>query len=266
MLVIGSSDTGGRSLSDPSQAWPNLVAAELGTALGQPVEPVDVPIIWMGPKAVPRALKALDEDQPEVVVFAYGAFHFIIATVEQRVLHRYGKRAHRLYKRLERRFEKSTRSDGAPPKRVNHLGRRIARRIIGVDTPSTREEVTALQSEVLRELSQREGVVVVMLAAPDVPGWMVQDNPRANLLLGAHREHMTQIGVGHHFLIADCVEEFRAAADRDRLSTADGIHKSAEGHLIQARSVMKVLLEPPSPLAPAEDAPARAASEPSTIG
>src|SRR5512139_1707049 len=85
MLVIGSSDTGGSTLADPELAWPRLVGKELATALGQPVDVVNLPVVHVGPKAVPRVEGALEREQPDLVVFAYGAYSFIIATVGQRV-------------------------------------------------------------------------------------------------------------------------------------------------------------------------------------
>lgn len=251
MLVIGSSDTDGRSLADPMQVWPNIVANELGEAIATKVEFINLPVVHVGPKAVPRVVDALEKHQPDLVIFAYGGYHFMIATVDQRVRRRYGERAFRVYKRLEKRFERATKNpDGRQSARVNHAGRRLARTIIGAETLATREEVVGIQSEIVRQLSQREGLVVVMLAAPDVPPSMVRDNPRANILLGEHREYMTNLALGHHFLIADCVDDFRSHAVREHLSTSDGIHKSADGHRIQADAIMKTLLQSPSPYAP----------------
>ena len=91
-----------------------------------------------------------------------------------------------------------------------------------------------------------------MLAAPDLPAAVVRENKNCNTLLAAHRDYMTAIGRGHHFLIAKAVEQFRLAASRESLSTTDGVHKSAAGHRIQADAIMKVLLSAPSPLAERE--------------
>jgi hypothetical protein len=94
MLVIGSSDTSdtsGASLQGPSQAWPRLVATELATAIGEPVDFTDVTVVPVGPKAVPRVENALHRTEPDLVVFGFGAFHFIIGTVGQRVHRRYGE-------------------------------------------------------------------------------------------------------------------------------------------------------------------------------
>lgn len=250
MLVIGSSDTGGASLADPSLAYPIVVGKELGAALGEPVEVVNLPVVHVGPKAVPRVVKALEEHAPDIVIFGYGPFSYVVGTVGQRVRRRYGARAYRLFHKMEVRFERATGGpDGEKPARVNHRGRWLARRIIGAEPPATKEEVTGIQVEILRQLSQREGLVVVLLHAPDLPPSVVRENKKANILLGEHRTYMTAVGRSHHFLIADVAEEFRAAASRESLSTSDGVHKSAAGHRIQADALLKTILSAPSPLA-----------------
>lgn len=249
LLVIGSSDTGGGSLADPALAYPRLVGQELGAAIGEAIEVVNLPVVHVGPKAVPRVVDALGKHQPDIVIFGYGAYAFIIATVANRVRRRYGERAYRFYHKIERRFETATASPiGGEGARLNRWGRWLAHRVIGAETQAGQEEVTGIQVEILRELSQRERLIVVMLGAPDVPASLVRDNKMANVLLDEHRKRMTHIAIGHRFLIADCVDVFRAAPERETLSTSDGIHKSAAGHRIQADAIMQTLLSPPSPL------------------
>lgn len=247
MLVIGSSDTAGSSLPDPAVAWPSTVGLELEQLLGEPVEVIDLPVFHQGPKAVPRVVNALDRHQPDLVVFAFGAYAFIVGTVGQRVRRRYGERAYRLFRRIEVRFEGRTANAEGRPARLNHAGRWLARHIIGAEAPATREEVTAIQSEILRELARREGTTLVMLFAPPLGASVERENRGANRKLDEHRQRMTALGRAHHFLIADCVPGFAAATAGLRHS--DGVHKGAAGHRIQADAVMAALLAPPSPYA-----------------
>ena len=249
ILVIGSSDTGGANLADPNDAYPQVVKNELAAAIGQECEVVNLPVVHVGPKAVPRVEAALEREQPDIVIFGYGAYSFIIATVSQRVRRRYGERTYQFFHKWEVRFEKKTGNPEGTPARTNHWGRWLTRRIIGAEAPATREEVVRIQTAIVNMLAQREGTTTVMLAAPDVPTALVKENPKANILLGEHRDYMTELARSHHFLIADCVQEFRDAPVRERLSTSDSIHKSAEGHRIQADAIMRVLLSPPSPFA-----------------
>jgi len=255
MLVIGSSDTAGTSLPDPSVAWPNLVARELGEAIGEAVEVIDLPVFHQGPKAVPRVTGALDRHQPDLVVFAFGAYAFIVGTVGHRVRRRYGERVYRLFRRLETRFEGQTANVEGKPARLNHAGRWLARRIIGAEAPATREEVTAIQSEIMRELARREGLTVAMLFAPPVAPAVDRENRGANRKLAEHRSRMTALGRSHHFLIADVMPGF-AAATGGALRHSDGVHKGPAGHRIQADALMAALLAPPSPYAPTPTATA----------
>ena len=127
------------------------------------------------------------------------------------------------------------------------------RRVIGAEPLTTRDETFGLQSEALRELAQRENLTVVMLGAPPIGDNLERENRGANAKLDAHREAMTAVGRGYHFLIADCLPGF-AAAQGGSLRHSDGIHKGAAGHRIQADSIMETLRTPPSPWAPVAEA------------
>ncbi|MBK7327672.1 MAG: hypothetical protein IPI85_00810 [Dehalococcoidia bacterium] len=254
MLIIGSSDTRGATLPDPSQAWPNLVAAELTRVFGEPVDFVDLPLVPVGPKAVPRVESALDKEHPDIVVCSAGAYQFIVGTVGLRVRRRYGERAYRWFRKLETGFERKTASPSGGPARTNHTARWLARRVIGAEAPSTKEEVTRVQTEMFHKLSQREGLIVVLLTTPPIGESLEKENKGANRLLTEHQERMGAVARSHHFLIADCRPGFAAAA-KVALRHSDGVHKGATGHRIQADAILSALLGSPSPLAPGEPAP-----------
>ena len=250
MLVIGSSDTGGGSLNDPAEAFPVLVGRDLGIALKQTVDVVNLPVVHVGPKAVPRVESALERENPDLVIFAFGAYHFIVGTVGQRVRRRYGERVYKLFRSLELRFEGKTENKDGRPARLNGTGRWLARRIIGAEPLSTQEEVSGIQTEILRLLSQREGTTVVILMAPPLADAVDRENKDANKRLAAHREDMTRIAEGYHFLVADCLPGFAAAEHSEgALRHSDGVHKGAAGHVIQAEALMQTLLSAPSPYA-----------------
>ncbi|MBI5947517.1 MAG: hypothetical protein HY875_05225 [Chloroflexi bacterium] len=248
MLVIGSSDTSGTSLADPSEAWPRLVGTELGEVVGETVDVINVPVVPVGPKAVPRVEDALQKHEPDLVVFAFGPYHYIVATVGQRVRRRYGERVYRAFRKIETRFEGATAKVDGAPARLNHMGRWLARRIIGAEPLSTKEEVTGIQLEIMRGLARREGLIVVILHAPDLGERIDRENKGANKRLREHREYMTGVGRSHHFLIADCVPGFEAARNQAPLRHSDGVHKGAAGHRIQADAIMAALQSPASPL------------------
>ncbi len=258
MLVIGSSDTTGITLADPSLAWPNAVGTQLSKTLGEPVDVANVPVVPVGPKAVPRVEAALEKHQPDLVVFSFGAYHFIVGTVGNRVRRRYGERVYRLFRKLEVRFESKTENKDGGPARWNRAGRWIARHTIGTEPLSTREEVIRIETDIMRLLSQRENLTVVIMLAPPLAESLSRENKGANDRLDIHRDEMNAFARGLHFLIADCIPGFAAAAAQDRLRHSDGVHKGPAGHVIQTEAIMKALLEPPSPFVPAKAAEATA--------
>jgi len=249
MLILGSSDTAGSTMQDPSLAFPWVISRELGAVVGDTVEVVDVPIVPVGPKAVPRAENALEQNQPDLVIFSFGAYHFIVGTVGLRVRRRYGERAYRLFRKAEVFFEGKTASPEGKPARLNRWGRLLARRVIGAEPLGTEEEVTAIHLEIMRLLAQREGLIVVVMLAPPLGENLERDNKGANRSLAKYREYMKGVARSHHFLVADCVPGFEEAARQGSLRHSDGVHKGAAGHRIQADAIMDVLLHPPSPLA-----------------
>ncbi|MGE3422426.1 MAG: hypothetical protein AB7N24_10300 [Dehalococcoidia bacterium] len=247
MLVIGSSDTSGITLANPGDAWPNLVGGQLSAAIGEEVEVENLPLVPSGPKALPRVEKALEKHDPDLVVFSFGGYHFLVGTVGNRVRRRYGDRAYKFFRKLEVRFESKTENKAGGSARLNRAGRWLARHVIGAEPLSTREEVTSVELEVMRTLSQRENLTVVILYAPPLAESLSRENHNANAILDDHREEMNAHGRSFHFLIADCVPGFEAA--RADLRHSDGVHKGPAGHRIQAASIMKALLEAPSPYA-----------------
>jgi hypothetical protein len=238
-------------LPDPSQAWPWVVGRELSAAIGDDVDVVDVPVAPVGPGAVPRAVNALDENKPDIAVFAFGGYHFIVSTVGERVRRRYGKRAYRLFRKIELLFEDRTANAEGRPARLNRFGRWLARKVIGAEPYASEEEATGIQLEIMRQMAQREGLISVMMFAPPLGESIERDNPGANARLAKYRKDMTEVARGYRFLIADCLPGFEEAAKRGGLRTSDGVHKGAAGHRIQADAIMKALIEAPSPLAAA---------------
>jgi lysophospholipase L1-like esterase len=248
LLVIGDSDTSGVTLANPSDAWPIRVGALLSPLIGQPLEVANLSLVPVGPKAVPRVEAALEKHQPDLVVFTFGSYHFGVSTVGNRVRRRYGARAYRLFRRLEVRFESKTASRSGRKAGANRTGRWLARRIIGAEPLSTKDEVTGIQLEIMRILSQREHLTVVIMVAPPVEDSLSRDNNNANAVLEEHRERMNAAGRALHFIIADPVHAFAEARANAPTHHSDGVHRGPEGHRIQTEVIMKAFLEAPSPL------------------
>lgn len=241
ILVLGTSSSAGTGLADASRAWPYLVRDELAAARREPVEAEHVIVFPVGDRAVSRAMAAVDRVQPDLLIYSYGAYPCAVATVGARVRRKYGARVHGYFRRIELAFEKWTASPTGSEARINRWGRWLARRVIGADPIATYEEVRDIHVELLRTLSRREGLDVIVFGEPSMGRAIARDNPGANPMLARMRDEVNATARAHHFLVADCTATFDAHPDRDRLFHSDGVHKTVLGHELQAAAVSAAL-------------------------
>jgi hypothetical protein len=242
VLIIGSSSSAGTGLPDRSLAWPWLVQQDLGAQLGEPVELVHQVIFPVGSRAVPMAMAALEDADPDVVIHSFGFFSASVTTVSERVRRRYGPRATRLYRRVVERHEAKTGHDqGGRPARRNRAGRWLARKVIGADAIATFDEVMGNLTGVQHGLAQREGLVVISMCEPALSGILSRDHPKAHAIFERGRVEMAQVARSHHFVVGDCASGYDRHPHRDSLFLSDGLHKNAEGQRIQADAVLAAL-------------------------
>ncbi|MBA4181808.1 MAG: hypothetical protein C0506_14555 [Anaerolinea sp.] len=233
-------------------AWPWLVAADLGSARGEPCEVHHVTMIPMGSRVVDYAISKVEASRPDLVLVPLGSYVAAIRTVGERVRRRYGERAHRIFRRLEVRFEARTGNRAGVPGSANRWGRRLLRRVIGTEAYTTLDEVAAVYEELLRRLSQHEGLPVLVLAEPRWPAWVDRENAGANTIFDELCRRTRLVADRRRMLWADCEPLFALAANRDALYLSDGVHKSAHGARLQAQAVLAALREagagfPPEP-------------------
>lgn len=232
ICVLGTSSSAGTGL--PKEvAWPWLATSELAAASGAALEVEHITLFPAGPRAVPFAMAKVEELDPDLVVFAFGSYPCAIATVGERIKRRYGKRAFNAYHRLELKMSARPGNTVANPTRVNRWGRWLVRRVIGAETINTLDDVTVILSEVLHQLSRREGTDVLVFSEPDWPKALERDSKDANNILRELRNSMQAIAREHRFPYVDCTARFDVAG-RDALYLSDAVHKSPAGHRIQA--------------------------------
>ncbi len=249
LLVLGTSSTSGWGLADTNRAWPWLAEAELPDLLGEPVEMEHVRVFPTGPKAVPMAMAAVERFQPDTVVFSFGAYPCAVRTVSEKIRQTLGPRAYGWFRRAEKRFDRVLGSSAQKPRRVNTWLRWVGRHTIGAAPMASFEEVTGIQSEILQGLSKLEHALVIVYAEPYITKWASQGDPSANFVLDRDRELIHSIARKHHFLIAECKQEYLTAPDPDALFLSDALHKSELGHRIQADCLYRTLACEPSPYA-----------------
>jgi len=243
ICIIGNSASAGAGLPDSTLAWPWEAAREVERATGQEFPLTHVSLLPIGSRFAEIALKKGQDAEPDIVVVVIGSFACAIATVSEQVRHRWGARAHGRFVRMEARFHRATRStDAVAPGRLNRFGRRLARRVIGTRSLVTVEESAANFSEVLRRFAQLEGPQVVVLCEPSWPGWVDRENKgsRDRYFDLVSRVKATADSLSIPWF--DCDAPFDNSPDRDALYAADGIHKTVEGHRVQAGVLSQGLL------------------------
>lgn len=239
ILIYGHSDTFGVALPDRSAAWPNLAQAELPALLERPVTVRQRPFLPIRAGAGQRAEEILREDPPDVVVFATNPYGFAVTTVANRLRGRLGETNARRYIRLERRINRWTR---AMPMggRVNNVGRRLARKVIGTAPESSFEDVMLAHNEVLRVLARQESMEVIVMGGNRLSGWIQREKPQLSRQVETLRETLETFCREHHFQWFN-TETALLGGQRERSFLPDGVHRNAEAHRHFANLVLPVL-------------------------
>ena len=163
-LVLGHSGTAGFGLDSVAETWPALFERYLNHSNDTVWTVSAVPLFPVGNRAIDYALARVAEGLPDLVVLSLNAYPCVVPVVSANVRHRFGKRAERVYSRLERRLEKRADASHGPPAKTNQLAQRWARRVFGTRTMASVDEVGRVYAEILRGLARLEGVQVAVLA------------------------------------------------------------------------------------------------------
>lgn len=247
MLVIGSSASAGHGNDDVAQAWPWLAARRLEEAIGEPVEVKHVTVYHTGPKAVGAAMKAVETNKPDLVVFSYGSVICAVRTVANRVRNRFGERAYGYFRRAETRFEAGPAGPLKRASRANQWARWLARHLIGTEANASFDEASGIQVDIIHGLARFEDTVVVVFSDPNLPRAIVRENKGADEIFTRLRARNDAAAGQHHFLVANANALYNAHPDRDSLYQPDLLHRTVEGHRVQAQALLETLLNPPSP-------------------
>lgn len=248
ILVLGNSDTGGSALAPGEQPWPEIVRGRLAGWTGSEVHLEHRTLAPYGPRAVDHALRCVAETDPDLVIIILAGYTAVVGYVHLRVRQRLGARAERWYLRLERGFDRSTRREGQETA-VNNWSRRLVRKLLGTATYASVDEVASVYCGILRRLSQREGVQV--LVAGDARFGEARRALNPGLLTGLQRLHaaVRPVVAEHRFLWVDGEDGISAAPERKALFLPDAMHLNAAGHMTFAAAVFD-LLSGPSGLGP----------------
>lgn len=241
VVVLGNSATAGDGLEDRSLAWPFVSGRVLQQALGVPLEIDNVTVFAKGPRAAGYALSKVEAANPDIVIVSLGAYLCSVRVVAEQVRHLFGDRAARQYLRLERRFDRKTATGSAAGMKANRAARSLIHRIIGARPTATVDEVVAVWEEVLHRLARIEGTQTIVFTDPRWPAQVAAANKGAQSAQDELFRRVKLIADSHRFPWSAAEDAFALAPDRDALYLHDGVHKSIEGHRVQAQALLEVL-------------------------
>jgi hypothetical protein len=248
ICVLGHSTSSGDWLPDRALAYPWLIAATLADATGEEVSVSHYSFVPMGGRAVSYGMAKVDECDPDIVIVPVASFVSCVGTVGERVRRRWGERWFRAFHRAERTFDGRTANRPGARGRLNRVGRRITRKVLGTATFTTVEDSVQVYTDLFRGLARREGMTVAAIVEPSWPAWVDRENPGANP--GHHdlRDRVRAVAVQHHVLWAEGDTTYDVHPDRDALYFADGVHKTIAGHHAYYEALIPVLLDTDGPL------------------
>ncbi len=164
-LILGDSDSDGSRTGGVN--WPDMVVADL-SASGMELEFGSVRFSAIPTNSPTYAERKVRELAPDIVIVPISAWVFTIQFVEYRVERLLGKRAARLYKRWETRFEHATRKGAAQPAGMNKAGRSLIRGIIGTESQTSAAQLAANYHELFRVLARFENTQIVAMMYPGI--------------------------------------------------------------------------------------------------
>jgi hypothetical protein len=223
LLFLGNSDDLNPEVPEDGRA-PQICARLLASLTGHPWE-VEARAIWPSPELPNLIDRWLDRFQPDLVLFKVNWYWYGYESVPVRVERLFGK------------VGKPVASLGlkaAGSRRIGHtrsfkLGRRLAHRMIGGDSPFTPELVIDMVELCLRRIVTREGLVVLAkgTATYDLDGEvMIRDYKsrfagRRDHVEGTLQDFCRRLSIGW----ADNRETL--GAEHEGLDDGDGLHKAA---------------------------------------
>lgn len=224
-VIIGHSGTQAGPAT-VRHVWPELLGPLLTAKLGEPSD-VRAFRFWpAGPTAVDYAMSRVNDLAPDAVVLGINHYPCVVPLVSESVRRRFGVRAERLFKLLERQNQGRSKDGGLSP--YGRFVRRLARRVLGATVRLRVEDSAATYSEILERLAQREGIEVFVLAEAHLGSTVRALHPRIDLEIGRLHAPIRAIAESHRIPWLDA-QDF-VAADGDAAYFGDHVHLSELGN------------------------------------
>lgn len=156
VLRLGNSEDISHGIADHERGW-HIAASLLEEACGEPVETILRPI-RPSPDLPKRIEEWLDEFEPDLVFLKVTWYWYAYESVPLRIRRVMGRAG----KPIASAGIKASKNQRLARNRVFKLGRRMAHRIIGGDTPYNTHDITELMTVVIRQIHSRESVALTV--------------------------------------------------------------------------------------------------------
>lgn len=240
--VLGNSDTSGRLLAPGERSWPELLREQLSSELREPVEVDSWRFAPYRPDALSYALELVDSASPDFVIVPLASYWCAYSTVQFGIENRFGARAARLAARIEaaysRRFERPSPHGAHRSTRV----RRLVRKLAGAGTLLTVEQFIDSYSALIRDLSRREDLQVIVLGDHHYDSAIRKTMPAIPGLITRIERSIRPIVEERRLAWGDLEAAISAGGRRDEMLLADGVHMTPEAHRRVAGALAPMLL------------------------
>jgi hypothetical protein len=240
--VLGNSDTTGRLLGPGERSWPELLREQLPVELHEPVEIDSWRFAPYRPDALTYALDLVDGARPDFVVVPLASYWCAYSTVQFSIENRFGGRAARLAARIEATYSRRFEQPGLHGAHRNTLVRRLARRVAGAGTLLTVEQFIDSYSMLIRDLSRREELQVIVLGDHHFDSAIRTTMPAIPAVIARIERAIRPVVAERRLTWGDLETAISAGGRRDEMLLSDGVHMTAEAHQRVAAALAPLLL------------------------
>jgi lysophospholipase L1-like esterase len=233
--ILGNSDTTGQKLQPGEKPWPELLRERLPDALGAPVTVDSWKFAAYRPGSVEYALELVDAAEPDVVIVTLASYWCAFSTVQSRVEQRLGQRAGKLFNRAERSLTR--RLEPVSPA-AGRLAKRIARRVAGAQTLMTVEQFIDVFSQLIRELSKREAMDVLVLGDHHFTADLREKMPAIASAIRDIERAIRPLVQERRLHWGDLEAAISDGGRREEMILGDHVHMTPEAHERVARGIM----------------------------
>ena len=239
LLVFGHSDSDGRHLDDPANAWP-WVSQRMLAEKGVNLEVVHRSL-YAGPTAASFVEKQLETHQPDVVVVATTTHNVVVRLVSSKVRARWGDHPARVAERAERWAARQSARDGRRGAAVMAL-RKGARRVLGTLSPMTPNEMVATYAACFDQLARVEDLHTIVGGGIGYIGEIRRLNPGIDAAQASLQRRFRELAEGHRFDWLSHEAVLGGPALKDQYYFPDGMHTDERSQKLFAEALLPLVL------------------------